>query len=355
MMKIDEKIVKFARLGGSLLGGGGGGSMEEGKIIGEMAVNIGNPTLVDIEDLPDDATILTVSAVGAPAAKGSCTKPMDYVRAIEILRMNNIQVDAIITCENGGLATVNGWFQSAVLNIPVVDAPANGRAHPMGIMGSMGLHSIEGYISRQAAVGGNPQEGRYLEIYVSGTLDMVARIIRQTSVFAGGLVAVARNPVGVEYARKNAAVGAITQAIEIGKIMIEARSSEDMGEKILQYTGGKKIGEGVVEDTKLETTGGFDIGNVTVETGKVSYELAFWNEYMCIEKEGNRLATFPDLIVTLSLETNLPLTTAEIKKGQRVAILHIPKENLKLGAGMKDPRLFEEVEKITGKEMTRYL
>ena len=353
-MKIDKEIVECARLGGALLGGGGGGSMAEGKILGEMAVEIGNPSLVEIGNLPDDATVLTVSAVGAPAAKEARTKPMDYVKAIEILKMNGVQVDGIITCENGGLATLNGWFQSAVLNIPVVDAPANGRAHPMGVMGSMGLHNVEGYVSKQAAVGGDPEKGRYFEIYASGPLDSVARIIRQTAVFAGGLVGVARNPITVAYAKENAAVGAITQAIELGRRMSQATSGKNMVESILEYLGASVIGEGLVDEVRLETAGGFDVGSVTITTGKERCELTFWNEYMCAEREGHRLATFPDLIATVDLEARLPATTAEIKKGQHMAVLHVPKEALNLGAGMKDPNLLEEVESITGKDMIKY-
>lgn len=38
MIKLDENLVEFARLGGALLCGGDGGSLEDGKIIGEMAV-----------------------------------------------------------------------------------------------------------------------------------------------------------------------------------------------------------------------------------------------------------------------------------------------------------------------------
>ncbi|MFQ5825256.1 MAG: DUF917 domain-containing protein [bacterium] len=355
ILEINEKTVEYASLGGALLGGGGGGSVEEGRLIGKMSVNKGKPTIVDINDLPHNATILTVSTVGAPAAKRKFTKPMDYVKAIEILKRDGVEVDGIVTCENGGFATLNGWFQSAVLKIPVVDAPCNGRAHPMGIMGSMGLHKVEEYISKQAAVGGNPDEGRYLEVYVSGKLDNASRIVRQTAVLSGGMVAVARNPVKVAYVRENAAVGALTQAIELGKIMSMAASMDDQIEGILKYLNGKIIIEGTIEDVELETTGGFDVGNVYIKTEVEEYVLTFWNEYICLEREGQRIATFPDLIATVSLETGFPLTTAEIKKRQNVAILSVPKENLKLGSGMKDPELFKEVEKITGKKIVTYL
>ena len=89
--------------------------MAEGKKIGEAAVRSGPPVLVPLSDLSDDAAVLTVSAVGAPAASGARVEPDDYVRCIRILGANGVRVDGLITSENGGLATVNGWYQSACL------------------------------------------------------------------------------------------------------------------------------------------------------------------------------------------------------------------------------------------------
>ena len=352
---IDEKIVDYASLGGSFLGGGGGGSIDEGRLIGKLAVKMGRPKLIDIDDLPEHASIITVSAVGAPASQSKHTDPMDYVKAVEILKKEGVQADGIITSENGGFATLNGWLQSAVLNIPIIDAPCNGRAHPLGLMGSMGLHKIKNYISKQAAAGGDPREERYLEVYTSGSLDNASKIIRQAAVLSGGMVAVARNPVDVGYLRENAAIGALTQAIELGEIMCNAESLNTKIKKILSYLNGEKISEGIIDVVALETTRGFDQGEVIVVTEDCEYELVFWNEYMCLNRAGNRIATFPDLIVTINLDTGLPLTSAEVKKGQNVAILYIQKENLRLGSGMKDNALHKEIEKITGKEILKYL
>ena len=53
----------------------------------------------------------------------------------------------IIPNENGAGSGVNGWIQAAALNLPMVDAPANGRAHPTGLMGAMGLHRQKDYHS----------------------------------------------------------------------------------------------------------------------------------------------------------------------------------------------------------------
>ena len=39
-------------------------------------------------------------------------------------------------------------------------------------------------------------------------------------------------------------------------------------------------------------------------------QLTFWNEYATAEKDGKRLATFPDLIMTINAKTGEPVTTA---------------------------------------------
>ena len=188
---LGREEVEAAVLGGAVLGGGGGGSMALGRRNGLLAVELGAPELVDLEDLPADATLVTVSAVGAPAAKSAHVLPIHYVRAVELLiKYGDTSVDGLISNECGGLATVNGWLQAASLGVPVVDAPCNGRAHPTGLMGSLGLHQRHGYVSIQAAVGGDPAAGRYLETFARGTLERTAALVLQASVQAGGRVAV---------------------------------------------------------------------------------------------------------------------------------------------------------------------
>lgn len=325
--------------------------MEAGRKLGRLAMDVGIPKVVSPDVLPLDGTVVTVSAVGAPAAKDQFCTPMDYVHAVELLTQRGIQICALNTSENGGLASVNGWFQSAVLGIPVVDAPCNGRAHPMGTMGAMGLHRLEGYRSVQAACGGDPSKGLYTEIVVSGSIVEASRLVRQASISAGGMVAVARNPVQIEYVKKQGAPYALTQALEVGKRIQKGRqtSPHQAALEAADYMGGRIVGEGIVQDLKLETRGGFDVGVVFVRTKESELELTFWNEFMTLEQGGERLGTFPDLITLMDLSRGLPLPSAELKEGQRVAVVLVPKTKLILGSGVKDPDLLKEAEKVVGK------
>lgn len=348
-MKLDEKMVEYAVYGGAVLGGGGGGWIEEGLQIGRLALEIGQPELLTVDELHDEDLLVTVSLVGAPAAKEKFLKPIHYSRALELLTQKiGKSIKGITTNENGASTTVNGWFQSAVMGIPVIDVPCNGRAHPTGSMGSLNLSERPNYVSHQAALGGKGD--KYVELSVSGSLSKAASIVRTASVEAGGLVAVARNPVSVAYAKENGAPGAIRQAIEVGEALLNNKGEAAI-DAVVTKLGGKVVAEGTVREFNLETTGGFDVGSVTIG----SHELTFWNEYMTLELNGERIATFPDLIMTLDAKTAKPIVTAEVEKGQSLAVISVPKENLILSSTMRNENLMKPVEEIIKKPILPYL
>jgi len=365
-LRLDKEAVEAAVLGGGFLGGGGGGSMEEGRRNGLLAIEFGQPELVDVDDLPDTAVVVTASAVGAPAAKTLFTLPTHFVRAVELLaKHGDIKIHGLNTSECGGIAITNGWVQAAVLGLPVVDAPCNGRAHPISTMGSMGLHAVEGYVSLQAAAGGDPGAGRYIEIFVRGDLQKTSTLIRQAAIQAGGMVAVARNPAAAAYVGKHAAVGAVRQCIALGQAMLERQASGPvaMAEAACEQIHGEVVGRGPVSRIEIETKGGLDVGRVTVQTGgNEVMELSVWNEYMSLEvvhpndpNSRRRTATFPDLVSTVDLHTGWPVSSAMVKEGQAVLIVRVPHQHLILGAGMRFPELMRSIEDATGLEILRYI
>ena len=352
-MQVDADIVKAAVYGGAVLGGGGGGAIEEGLRLGKAALEAGHPLLVTLDDVDDQDLLVTVSGVGAPAASDAYLEPDHYAQALQLLTDQLEEpVAGLITNENGGMATLNGWYQSAVTGLPVVDAPCNGRAHPTGLMGAMGLDRVPGYVSRQTAVGGDPEAGRHVRLYAEGSLPSAARLVRQSAVEAGGLVGVARNPVSAAYVREHAAPGALQQAITVGRALLGAEDPSSAAEAVCQALQGEVICQARVTGLTLRTEGGFDVGQVELEGG---FGLAFWNEYMTLELRGQRLSTFPDLVTTLSATEAVPVSSAEIQKDQNVIVIAVPRQHLKLGGGMRQPELFVPAEAAIGKELIKYV
>lgn len=347
---LDQQSVEYAVHGGAVLGCGGGGWLEDGLQIGRLALEVGLPELITADELADEDVLVAVSLVGAPGAPARFVKPMHYVKALELLRRQLTQpIKGITTNENGAGTTVNGWFQAAVSGLPVIDCPCNGRAHPTGLMGSLNLSEQAGYVSYQAAVGG--QGERYIELCLSGALDKAASLVRKASVEAGGLVAVARNPVTAGYARQNGAPGAVQQAMAVGEALLSQRG-EAATQAVVAKLGGRVVTTGRITAFSMETTGGFDVGKVMIED---QYELTFWNEYMTLELKGERLATFPDLIMTLDAKTAGPIVSAGIKQGQEVAVITAPKENLILSTTMQNKKLLQPIEAIIGKPILPFV
>jgi hypothetical protein len=357
-LRLTLAHVEAAVLGGAVLGAGGGGWIPDGLERGRRAVSSGALELVSIEELAPDTLLVTAALVGAPSPKDRFVRPVDFVRAAQVLvERAAIRLGGFIANENGAGGTVNGWLQAAALGVPVVDAPCNGRAHPTGVMGAMGLHRLAGYVSHQAAVGGNPETGRYLEVYSSGSLERTAQMTRYASIEAGGLAAVARDPVTASYARDHAAPGAITLAIAVGQALLSARGrgGDAAAAAVAGHLGGRVVDNGVVETAALEVSGGYDVGTVAVAGRRGRHVLTFWNEFMTCETDGQRVATFPDLIATLDARDGTPVASAEVAPGMGVTLLVVPRGRLILGAGMRDPELFRDIERAVQKEVVRYV
>ena len=351
MIVLDESWVEEACFGGGILGGGGGGSVEEGIQLGRLALKLGYPTMLDLAEVPEDSLIATVSAVGAPSRKQRPI-PSHYVRAVKLLMDHtDKEIAGLMTNEMGGSASINGLVQSAILQIPLIDAACNGRAYPIGTMGAMGLSMNSDFVSKQAAAGGSKKKGSYVEIYGKGSLPILTRLIIRASHETGGLIAVARHPLPASFIKQNAAVGALSQVVRLGKAYLSGQTGKEKTQKAAEILGGEVLVCANVDSVELTVQQGLDVGRAVIG----NLEITFWNEYMTLDRQGERLATFPDLIMTMDAETGSPISSANLKKDQQVSVIVAPKENLILGAGMQDQHVFRDVEKVIEKEIVRYV
>lgn len=352
MIKLTKELCELALMGGLPLGGGGGGLLNAGREALEETFHYTDAlTMLDVSELNPEDIVVTVSTVGAPSAKDVHLTAEHWKTALKNFEdMCGKKIAGFISCENGAISTANGWIISAITGIPIVDAPCNGRAHPTGTMGSMGLNTIEDYVSIQSSCGGNPEN--YIETVARGKLHTTAKMTRQCAVASGGMVGVIRNPVTAAYLAKNGAVGAISQAIEIGKLFAACENGTQFVEKLVAEFDATVLAKGKIENYALKMEGGLDVGHLDVagEDGRIS--LTFFNEYMLAEKAGQRIATFPDLIFTMDAHTGEAISTAEATNGRDAYAVVIPKEKIILGAGMHQRALFKEVENLLKQDMT---
>jgi hypothetical protein len=354
-MNIDRENGLNAIYGGLLLGGGGGGILSEGIKILDQVVKLGGIKLHSIDEMENDSIVATASLVGSPSSKDKFVGSDHYKRVYELFGgIYDKPVQGIVTNELGAQSITNGWMLSAMTGIPFMDAPCNGRAHPTGSMGSLGLSRSKDYVSVQVCAGGKGDSE--IEVTVKSTLSNTSKIIRNSAVAAGGFVTVLRNPVTAEYVKEQAAVGGIEAAIKIGSIL---RADENNIQKTISdlrsCAGLEVLCEGVLTDVILNSRGGFDVGECVIKSKGSTYTVSLMNEYMTAEKDGVRIATFPDLIAIFDKKTSLPVISAEITRDMEVVLVKIPSNRLILGISMFDIELFKEVEHALGKNLTDYV
>ncbi len=367
-----------ACLGGGVYACGGGGWYQHGLQNGRLAVTLGRPKMLSIDDVPADGLIITISATGAPASDDFEMWPRDYLKAFELVRdeiekQTGKRVVGVMNAQNGYSSSVNCWMPAAAFDLPVIDAAGDVRAHPTIKLGAMGYAGTPNFQTIQAAVGGKRAEGMYLEVLLKGSLFRTSNVMRAVSVQSGGFIASARLPLPVPEVKVRAAHGSISAAIILGEAM-RAAGAEAGGtgaeviQAIVNTTGGQILGQGRVTQMTHKTEGGFDHGSYLIETEKGVFDLRLLNEFMTVDlvvdlagdlvnKKGKnkRVGTFPDTISILDAQTGLPLKSAQVTQGREVAILHVDRYLLPLGAGVLDYAAYPELETIIGVPFLEYL
>jgi len=341
-LSIDDAL--DAVWGGSVLASGGGGWVDHGMMMGELATRVGRPVLCPAEALDDDDLVVTVTAIGAPAAPNMEIRPLDYVRALQLVAHElDRPVVAVMTAQNGSSTTLNGWIQSAILGVLVLDAAGDVRAHPTGKLGAMGLTTRPGYETVQAVAGGNRQLTGGLEVVVRGQVIATSDVLRDVCQRAGGFIAAARHPVEASYVKEHAAIGAVSYALSLGSAMRAAPDASAVIQAAIEATGGRIVAQGPVREVDpLRTEGGFDHGAISIDGHVVRY----LNEYMTVDVDGQRLSTYPDVIATLSLDDGRPVSIAAMSPGREVALFVVDQSLLPLSSSTRDRFALEEVEQI---------
>lgn len=354
-MKLNASDVQIISLGAHVLGGGGGGPADRGLRSAKEAFELGCVELVDLTNLPDEALVVTVSGVGAPSRTASMYTSAHYLRALELMEEAvGCPIGGFIPSEMGANAAFGPMLPAAARGLPLLNAACDGRAHPLGTMGSLGLASDPLYQTIQVACGGLRENGTYTELVSTGSVATTAKLCRSAADLAGGRAVVVRNPVRVGYLREHGAVGCYTQAMELGRAM-SAAAPALRPQAAAKFLGGRIAACGTVQAFSLLSENGLDHGNCTIAADSERFQLTFYNEFMTMEHGTERLATFPDLITVFDCAAGTVLNTADLQDGMEVAVLTVPRQRLLLSSGVRDGSLYEELERIVRREMRSFI
>ena len=184
---------------------------------GSAALWIRLDWLIRIDELaPITTLIATLSIVGSMGGMSSAQpSPQHGLALSQLAKLEKKHIGAVIASEVGPQAVTYGWRESAITGIPIVDAPCNGRAHPLGVMGSLGLNRSPSHIAGVVAIGGNAGGSNHVQLSLRNSATKAGKMIRDTAASSGIPLAVARNLLSpASYVRNHAAIGGLKYAAQ---------------------------------------------------------------------------------------------------------------------------------------------
>lgn len=357
-MNFTMKEIGNLLAGSRLLGCGGGGDYKEGYQTAMEAVKQGTVELITVEELEargEEGIIVTISGVGSPASEEAYYSTDVYPVIVQALQEKVKQkIIGFIACEIGGSSTFEPFIPAALLGVPVIDAPCDGRAHPLGVMGALGLEKT-GNPVWQAAAGGRKETVKYVELVVGNSVESASNLVRNAAAAAGGAVAVARNPVNTAWLKEAGAKGAYRQAMALGELWDGPGMISERVQLVADALHGEVVCCGQVSDFELKTDNALDRGSFKISGDEKKYEMHFFNEYMTLDVDGVRKNTFPDAMITVDAQNGRILTTADIKDGLKVYLITAHRNNIIIGKGLRYRASYERVQEIIGVNLTEYV
>ncbi|MFA0355410.1 DUF917 domain-containing protein [Vibrio breoganii] len=338
-MIINEQIIDDIALGATVLGTGGGGDPYSGALMAKVAIkNAEKPVeIISLDEVKDDWMTVPSSMIGAPTVSiekiNSESQMLVAFEAMEQALGEDIQ--ATFPIEVGGFNSLIPILVAAQKGIPVVDCDAMGRAFPESQMVTFYLDGLPSAPNTLADEKGNvvtlhPLDGVWSE-----------RFARPITEEMGGSAAMCDYPMKGRHLKRSALGGTLTQAMQIGQAIRAAnKNGENAVDAVLEIVGGTRLVSGKIVDIERTTAGGFVTGGVIIEKlNKAGTEsqpkdvyVHFQNELL-LAHEGRKaedisqeslLAATPDLISILDHETGQPVTTEQLRYGQRVDLIAYP-------------------------------
>ncbi len=323
MNLVHASDLEAIAIGSAVYGTGGGGDPYVGKLLAQQAMqNHGPVELIDPAQIGDDDLVVPVAMAGAPTVlleKLGDTESV--VRALEA-RIGR-PAKALMSAEVGGLNSTIPFSAASVLRLPLVDADTMGRAFPEI---QMTLATLAGVSACPIAM--TDEKGNVVLVDAVDNR-WAERLVRSALTEMGGACFMALLPMSGAQMRRSIVRGSITQAWRTGLAWQQARSrQEDPVATLCRVTGGVLLFAGKIVDVERRLDGGFCRGTARLagldaHSGSQAL-LSFQNEFLLAESGGRLLASTPDLIVTLDLETGEPITAEQARYGLRVAVLGIP-------------------------------
>lgn len=328
-LTIDD-LPDLAR-GAAFLGTGGGGNPYVGRLMVELAMRETGKDLeiLDLADLPDDALVIPTAMMGAPTCIVE-KLPEGNEAAASLRRLEahlGRRADATMPFEAGGVNSMIPLVVALRLGIPVVDADGMGRAFPELFHETFHIYGVSG---TPMVITNDHHDQALIETHDNHMMEWLARGV---TIRMGGVAYIAEYAMDGATAKRVSVAGTIGLGLRIGRAIRHAREAhldpfrhlvETLAET--SYSPARTIFGGKVVEVDRRTVDGFAKGLVRIaELGPDPriLHIEFQNENLIARVDGRVLAVVPDLICVLDAETAEPITTEELRYGQRVAVMAV--------------------------------
>lgn len=323
MRTIGLNEIEDIALGAALLGAGGGGDPYIGKLVAIGAIRECGPvTLLDPEEIPDDALIVPIAMMGAPTVLSEkAIGGNEYKTLYDMVsRFYGKEIYAFMPIEAGGVNSMLPIAAAARLGLPLVDADGMGRAFPEL---QMVTFTIGGVKATPMAL--TDEKGNCV-IFETITNKWTEELARAVTMSCGGSVSVCLYAIEGKMLKQYAVKNIITRSEMLGRAIRSLKNhSSTPEEAFFKATEGFKLFKGKIVDVLRETRGAFNFGKVILE-GMGEYkgqqsQVEFQNENLVAYVNDQIVATVPDLICLVDSETFIPVTTDALKYGKRVFVV----------------------------------
>ena len=326
-MKLDVADLPDLSAGAVFLATGGGGDPYVAQLVAEIALQQHGPaTILDPDELDDDAYVVTLGGVGAPTASLELLPSLgDAGRTLQAFEDHvGRKVDAVVSFEIGGGNSLLPIVAAVEHGIPVINGDGMGRALPEA---QMMTYPISGVLPTPAVA--VDYEGNIVT-FSTPSIFTYERQIRSLALTMGGMITACEHPMTGKQLKDSIVPRTITFSMQIGRVLRENRgSAEAMFEPLNAAFADSIYGDlrllysGKVIDSQRKIVGGFDIGEATIESfdrGVPPLTIDIKNEYLVARVDGDVIASVPDLISILDFETSAPINAERLRYGQRVAV-----------------------------------
>jgi len=313
--------------GAWILGAGGGGDPYQALLNMQTLYRAGRVVhLVDPLDLGDDAQVAVVSTMGAPlVGEERLTDPA--VAALAVRQMEEHlgrAFDAVMALEIGGSNAFQPLMVAAEMGIPVVDADTMGRAYPEAQHSSFAIADLRPYPLTLADVRGNAVVVSHVASW-----KWMERISRKVCAEVGSIAATVKAPRTGREVKDWGILHTVTQAIELGQTVLDARYRKaDPVVAVVKHSGGKYLFCGKVVDVARRATEGYLRGTARIDGRDAhhrgTFRVDFQNNFTVGWLDGHVRVTVPDIICVMDALTGEAIGTEALRYGQRVCVVALP-------------------------------